>query len=248
MTTLKATHKVEQVSGTRMNLIGEGPFFDQTTSSLYWCDLIGGHIFRLDTTTEIIYTAKVVEENYISFIIPVKGTIDQFVVGAGERLLLIKWDGVNTLAEVIRVYAELPVDGVRFNDAKTDNLGRLYLGTMINKNDISVFDDTKRIGSLYRFTMAEGLVELKTNIGLANGLAFNDKTSTFYFIDSYDLNIKQYQYDEKTGSVTNEKILIDISTYGSPKSIFPDGMTIDNEGNLYVAMCGGSKILKVNTE
>lgn len=118
---------------------------------------------------------------------------------------------------------------------------------MISEETGTVFDFTKRVGSLYRFTMEEGLVELKTKVGLANGLAFNDKTSTFYFVDSYDLNVKQYHYDVKTGSITNEKILTDITTYGTTKTNVPDGLEIDHEGNLYVAMFGGGKILKINT-
>lgn len=95
--------------------------------------------------------------------------------------------------------------------------------------------------------MEEGLVELKTKVGLSNGLAFNDRTNTFYFVDSYDLNVKQFMYDTKTGNISNEKILTDISSYGTMKTNVPDGLTIDKDGNLYVAMFGGSRILKINT-
>jgi len=95
--------------------------------------------------------------------------------------------------------------------------------------------------------MEEGLVEIKTKVGLSNGMAFNDKTNTFYYVDSYDLNVKQYMYDVKTGNISGEKILTDISNYGTVKTNVPDGMTIDSEGNLYVAMFGGSRILKINT-
>jgi sugar lactone lactonase YvrE len=228
-------------------MIGEAPFYDHTTGFLFWTDIVGGQIFRMDTTNQRLYTAKILGESYISFVIPVEGTANQFIVGAGKRLLLINWDGVHTMAQIIRILTELPFDGVRFNDAKTDTQGRLYLGTMISEETGNVFDFTKRVGSLYRFTMEEGLVELKTKVGLSNGLAFNDKTSTFYYVDSYDLNVKQYHYDVKTGAITNEKILTDITTYGTTKTNVPDGLTIDYEGNLYVAMFGGSKILKINT-
>lgn len=106
---------------------------------------------------------------------------------------------------------------------------------------------TQRVGSLYRFTIEEGLVELKGKVGLSNGLAFNDKTNTFYHVDSYDLNVKQYLFDVKTGNISGEKVLTDLSTFGTPKTNFADGLTIDADGNLYVAMFGGSRILKINT-
>jgi gluconolactonase len=95
--------------------------------------------------------------------------------------------------------------------------------------------------------MEEGLTELKTKVGLSNGMAFNDKTNTFYYVDSYDLNVKQFMYDVKTGGITGEKVLTDITSYGTTKTNVPDGLTIDYEGNLYVAMFGGSRILKINT-
>lgn len=94
--------------------------------------------------------------------------------------------------------------------------------------------------------MHEGLVELKSKVGLSNGIAFNDKLNTFYFVDSYDLNVKQFMYDVKTGNISNEKVLTDITSYGTVKTNVPDGLTIDHDGNLYVAMFGGSRILKIN--
>jgi gluconolactonase len=241
------TFKVEQITGTTMSFIGEAPYFDGETNQLYWTDIVGGQIFRMDYTTQRVYTARILGETYISFIIPVEGVTSQFIVGAGKRLLLINWDGVHTMAQIIRILTELPYDGVRFNDAKTDSKGRLYLGTMISEETGNVFDFKKRVGSLYRYTMAEGLIELKGKVGLSNGLAFNDKTNTFYYVDSYDLNIKQFGYDGKTGNLTGEKIFTDLTTYGTTKTNVPDGLTIDYEGNLYVAMFGGSKILKFNT-
>jgi gluconolactonase len=247
MTTTKGTFNVEPMTTTTMSLVGEAPFFDAETQNLYWTDIMGGQIFRMDTTTYRTYTARILGENYISFIFPVDGTTNQYIIGAGKRLLLITWDGTTTMAQITRILAELPTDGVRFNDAKTDSRGRLYLGTMITEETGNVFDFGKRVGSLYRYTMAEGLTEIKTKVGLSNGIAFNDKTNTMYFVDSYDLNIKQFGYDVKTGAISGEKILTDLTSFGTTKTNVPDGLTIDTEGNVYVAMFGGSRILKVNT-
>lgn len=245
MTTTK-NFKVEAMTGTTMTLVGESPMYDGETDNLYWTDIMGGQIFRMDLGTKKMWTARILGETYISFIMPVDGTTDQFIIGAGKRLLLITWDGVHTLAQITRILTELPFDGIRFNDAKTDSHGRLYLGTMLSEETGNIFDFKKRVGSLYRYTMEEGLVELKSKVGLSNGMAFNEKTNTFYFVDSYDLNVKQFMYDVKTGNITNEKVMTDITTFGTLKTNVPDGMTIDKEGNLYVAMFGGSRILKIN--
>lgn len=247
MNTNKGTFTVEPMTNaTTMAFVGEAPYFDGTTGNLYWVDIMGGQMFRMDTTTNRTYTARILGETYVSFIIPVDGVTNQFVVGAGRRLLLVTWDGITTMGQIVRILAELPVDGLRFNDAQTDSRGRLFVGTMITEETGNVFDLTKRLGSLYRFTMTEGLTEIKNKVGLANGITFNEKTNTMYFVDSYDLNIKQYGYDVKTGTITGEKVFTDLTTFGTTKTNVPDGLTIDTEGNVYVAMFGGSRILKVN--
>lgn len=200
----------------------------------------------MNTETDSINTAKILDHKLVSFIIPVKGSENEFIVGAFNRLLLIYWDGMHTMAKVIRVLAELTGD-VRFNDAKTDSFGRLYVGTMISGENGTVFDLTRRIGSLYRFTIEEGLVQLRDNVGLSNGIVIDEIRNTMYYIDSYDLNVKSFMWDAKTGNISGEKIFIDLTPYGTVRANVPDGMTIDHEGNLYVAMFGGSKILKIDT-
>lgn len=244
---MNKSFEIEQLLGTSMSMMGTGPFVDIKTNSLYWVDKsISAQIYRYDLTTEKFFTARILGEGGISFIFPVEGSKDDFIVGGLKRLLLIKWDGFTTMTTITRVLAELPVTGVRFNDAKTDSLGRLYVGTMIDGETGDIFDLTKRIGSLYMYTLGGGLVELKNKVGFANGIAFNEKLGIMYFIDSFDLNVKQYLWDKKTGKITNEKIFVDLTKFGTSKTNFPDGLTIDSEGNLYVAMFGGSKILKIN--
>lgn len=242
---MQTSFEVEQLKGTSIAMIGCGPFVDVQTNNFYYTDKsISSQIFRYDIETEKFFTATVPGQNGISFIFPIEGEKDQFIVGADKQLLLINWDGFTIVAEVIRVLCELSVTGVCFNDAKTDSYGRLYVGTKIDASG-DMFDFSRRAGSLYVYTMQNGLVELKNNVGFANGIAFNERLNIMYFVDSYDLNIKQFSWDSKTGKVANEKI-IDLSKYGKHKEVFPDGLTIDIEGNLYVAMFGGGKILKIN--
>jgi gluconolactonase len=246
MTTSKGNFKVEPMTTTPMTMMGDCPFFDGETGNLYWTDTMGGQLFRMDTKTGHTHTARIQGETLISFMVPVDGTTNQFIVGGGKRLLLVTWDGTTTMAHITRILTELSMDGVRFNGAKTDTFGRLYLGTMMSEEKGHVFDMGKRCGSLYKYTMTEGLIELKTKVGLSNGMCFNDKTNTMYYIDSYDLNIKQFGFDLKAGTISGEKMMTDLSTFGTTKTNYPCGMTIDTEGHLYVAMCGGGRILKIN--
>lgn len=240
--------KSEQINGTSMAMIGVGTYVDVANNILYWTDkalLSRVQLHRYDLATNAYAIAEVPNEGGISFIYPVEGTTDEFVVGGLKRLLLIRWDGYKLKAETLKVLAELP-DGVRFNDAKIDSLGRLYVGSMIDCRYGDIFDYTKRIGCIFMYTMEEGLVVLKENVGFANGISFNEKLGIMYFVDSYDLNIKQYSWDKKTGKISDEKIFVDLTNHGTPMMTFPDGLTADTEDNLYLAMFGGKKILKIN--
>lgn len=130
--------------------------------------------------------------------------------------------------------------------------------------DTDIFDH--RLGSLYSFTKNGGFTVLKPKIGCSNGLTWNEKTKKFYYIDSVDLDVKEFDWDPKTGQLckdiwlislilssikliqllANERVVIDFRVDGGRPSFVADGMTIDTAGNLYVATFGGSKILKIN--
>jgi sugar lactone lactonase YvrE len=57
------------------------------------------------------------------------------------------------------------------------------------------------LGTFYRFTKDEQFVPLKSSVGISNGLAWNEKTNKFYYIDSVDLDVKEFDYDPVTGNL-----------------------------------------------
>lgn len=147
----------------------------------------------------------------------------QFIVGSGKQIVLIQWDGKDGQAKALSVVGEVEKSLLenRFNDAKCDPSGRFFGGTMrigntcthyssLNKFKIShnfVFSEIDhdifemRLGTFYRFTSQEQFVALKGDIGVSNGLTWNEKTNKFYFIDSCDLDVKEFDYDPKTGNI-----------------------------------------------
>ena len=65
-----------------------------------------------------------------------------------------------------------------------------------------------------------------------------------YYIDSPRRTVDEYDYDEKEGSIRNRKVVFDLEQHGIPG--VPDGMTIDTDGNLWVAVFDGSCVLHIN--
>lgn len=137
----------------------------------------------------------------IGFIIPVQGTSDQFVLGTGTRIILVEWDGKSPIAKTVKVVGEVEKDrnNTRFNDAKADPKGRLFAGTMRLEECGDIF--AARWGTFYRYTKSSGFESLKTHIGVSNGLAWNEVTNKFYYIDSCDLDVKEFDYDSVTGDI-----------------------------------------------
>lgn len=159
---------------------------------------------------------------------------------------LVEWDGTSPNGTLVGVVDEVERDRVntRFNDAKADPKGRLHAGTMRYEECGDIF--AARWGSFYRYTKATGFEMLKTHIAVSNGLCWNERTNKFYYIDSCDLDIKEYSYDPSSGNLSDERVVISVDNGERPPPFVPDGMTIDDAGNLYVATFGGNKILKVN--
>lgn len=184
-----------------MNFVGKNLFFCKDTNVMYWCDMLGGQVFKMDmNNNNKMSMFKILGENVICFCVPIQGKKDQFIVGAGKRLLLVNWDGIHTMGTIVKVLGEVQVNGVRINQCKVDKMGRLFFGTMLSKEK-DIIDMHQKIGGLYRFTMQDGLVQMKDNIGLGNGIVWNNNFNKMYFVDSYDLNVYEFDYDLKSGNM-----------------------------------------------
>jgi gluconolactonase len=196
-----STYKVEQVRESVMNISGKNVFYCHDANFLLWTDVLGGQICKLDLCTNRMSMCRIKDEKMVSFIVPIEGAKDQYVVGAGKRLLFVIWDGVTTMANVVKVLCDIPVTGVRINQCRVDRRGRLFFGTMISEEFGSFFNMQRRVGGLYRFTMEEGLVEVKDRVGLSNGIAWNKGDTKMFFVDSYDLNVYEFDYDLMSGNI-----------------------------------------------
>ncbi|MBB5437627.1 sugar lactone lactonase YvrE [Pedobacter sp. AK017] len=121
----------------------------------------------------------------------------------------------------------------RFNEGKCDPEGRFWVGTM------SLTDEEKK-GSVYALDEKLKIDKKITEVSISNGLAWSGDKKTLYYIDTPTFEIVSYDYDSSTGTITNRKVVIKVSE----KDGYPDGMTIDNEGMLWVAHWDGWQITR----
>ncbi|XP_058824982.1 regucalcin-like isoform X2 [Topomyia yanbarensis] len=230
-----------------LSWLGEGPVWDTATQSLYYVDITGAAILRYDYAENRTYSATIDGISPISPIILVQGKPGQYVLGTGNKLVLVSWDGRSEKATFEKTVGDLgdSEKHVRFNDGKVDPQGRLYVGTMRLESLGDIFEQKE--GKFYRFDGKVGgkFYEQKRDVSISNGLTWDEVTGKFYYIDSGARDIKEFDVLEN-GDLTNETVLYDLKVDGKNPDFVADGMTSDADGKLYVATWGGFKLLKIN--
>jgi len=119
---------------------------------------------------------------------------------------------------------------IRINEAKCDARGRLWVGTLSTEFEPRA--------ALYRITPDGTVTRLLEGVRLANGFDWSPDGATFYFIDSLSCAVDTFDFDMESGTIGNRRALIRIE-YGAGA---PNGMTVDREGCLWVALTGGGEV------
>jgi len=121
--------------------------------------------------------------------------------------------------------------GTRMNDGKCDRAGRFYAGSMAE-------DESPGRGSFYKLDTDHSVTEIYTGIGISNGLGWSPDDRLMYYIDSLDYRVDVLDYDPVSGALGERR---PFATLGSG-DVVPDGLAVDVEGGVWVAVWGGSII------
>ncbi|XP_066996894.2 regucalcin [Anabrus simplex] len=223
---------------------GEGPHWDGHQKVLYFVDIHQQLVNRYDPATNNVSHVKL-EGGEVSLVIPVADTEDKFVVSVGLHLVLLTWNGVDEDPDNVEYITsvEADKDGNRFNDGKADRCGRIWAGTMGPEKIVG--EVTPDQGSLYSLNPNSFMPETEISpVSVSNGLAWTSDNKIFYYIDTPTLQIAAYDFDIQSGSISNRRVAFDLKAHNI--SGFPDGMTIDSNNNLWVAVFDGAKVLYVD--
>jgi len=213
-------HVVEPLPRTTL---GEGPMWDG--EKLHYVDIVAGEIHRHDFATgehDLLSTGASVG-------FAVLDREGKVIAGLGNGGIF-RLEFGSTRKQLLALPCRDNPDNIA-NDGKCDRAGRLWAGTK-NTNE-----QGPHTGSLARFDCGPRLTEVLFPVRVSNGLGWSPDNTKMYYNDSTD-KIWRFDYDLKTGAATNQQVFVDLPSGGA----FPDGMTVDAEGLLYVAMWGGSRI------
>jgi sugar lactone lactonase YvrE len=207
-------------------MLGEGPLWSPTERKLYWLDLTAPAIWRFDPASgrnEPVHAA-------------LDGYIGGMVARASGGFVVVDHRGAHTLdpvtgqVERLGTLAPARPDTV-FNDAKCDRMGALWTGTKHT-------GERDPVGALFRLGTNAIAARIDDGIICANGPAFSPDGGTAYFADSNTHRIHRYDIDTATGAVGPRRPFAAVDAADGE----PDGMTVDAEGCLWVALWGGWRV------
>lgn len=204
-------------------VLGEGPLWCARTQSLMWIDGNKPQYFRWRWGSEQA-------ESW-----PLERPPAALARTEDGRLVMAFRARIGVLDAPGSAITDLDMPGLdlgdeRFNDAKVDRRGRLWIGTIDRALN-------RRIGSLYRMD-EHGISAVDSGFALSNGLCWSPGGETLYFSESFDRLVHRYHFDMDSGSIHRTGTLASFAG-GEPK---PDGLTADARGGIWCAVFGAGRI------
>ncbi len=213
--------------------LGEAPFWDVATRTLFWADIVGKHVHRLDPATGEIRSWT--SPQFCSAAVPTE---------RGDVILSLR-DGLYRLdleSGEAGFFCRPDEDaGNRSNECRPDPQGRLWLGTMANNlaPTGAPIPLTRSSGGIFRVEHDGSHKRLLSDIGIANILCWSPDHSRFYTADTKQETIWVFDYDPDEGGIHNRRVF----AHGGPGK--PDGASMDEAGCLWGARWGGSRVVRI---
>ncbi|KAF2894278.1 hypothetical protein ILUMI_11893 [Ignelater luminosus] len=224
---------------------GEGPHWDYKEQVLYYVDTFAPTILRWEPQNNGVFHHKL-DGDSVGIIVPIKNRPNEFIVCRDRYVDLFSWNGKcnnsGTLKRLTSVDKNKPYN--QFNDGKADAKGRLWAGTLTRNEDLSVSPNGGSLFKLDGYTLKP--INMFSPVSISNGIAWSKDNNWLYYIDSETRKVTKFRYHLSEGLIGHPTTLFDLEDHKHLKGI-PDGMTIDTDDNLWVALYGGKSVIKINS-
>ena len=204
--------------------LGESALWRAETGELHWVDIVKGEVHTLHMPTgkhTFFSTAQAV-----GAIVPVRGGGFAAALATG----FYRADDRGLTRRIAEPESLVP--RFRFNDGKCDRKGRFWAGTQILRGEMA--------GKGYFWCLdTDGTVRTAlTGVTTSNGLAWNADDTVLYYIDTPTFAVRAFTFDLERGLLGAGKVCVEIPR----EYAYPDGMTIDREGMLWIAHWQGHAV------
>lgn len=204
--------------------VGECPVWDTKTQSLFFLDIRGKCIWKKSSKAS----------DFKKIVLPQQ--IGCMALCENGDLLVALEDAIYRMVDegkFIKAHQHIKIKGRRFNDGKVGPDGAFYLGTTDDNGE----------GAFYRLRNGI-LTELFDKCGCSNGIDWTADGKHMYYIDSPKQMVEIFDFDVISGKLSERRKFVDI-----PKgSGLPDGMTLDENDNLWVALWNGHRVICIDKE
>ena len=199
---------------------GEGPVWSGRWGGLRWVDMLAGDVLSLKGDGGI-------DRRHVGSVAAALRPRSRggAVIGVERGFALEGADG--TLTHLDEVWTD---DGIRMNEGGCDPDGRFYCGSM-------AYDQRPGAASLYRLDPDLSVHVVLEGVTVSNGLEWSPDGSLAYYNDTATFQTSVFDYDTDAG-LTNRRVFADLSDEGKR----PDGLTVDEEGGVWVALSGGGAV------
>jgi len=218
--------RAELVLDARATL-GESPVWDPDRRLLWWVDILGKVIHGFDPATG---SDRAVAIGEAVGAVALRATGGLVFAAAGRIAALDPETG--RIEDIVAFDPETPAR--RMNDAKCDPTGALWVGRM-------ALDGAPGLGSLLRLDPDLRLTTVETGLAVPNGMAWSTDGRRMYFIDSMRRQVTVHAFDAATRTIKPGRPLLTLPDEAG----LPDGMTIDADACLWVAMWDGGCVLRI---
>jgi sugar lactone lactonase YvrE len=208
--------------------VGEGPAWDAARGVLLWVDIYRGLVHLFDPVSGQDTTVRAGQP--VGAVVPT----------AGEGLVAAVRDGfvrIEPVTGAIEVLASVEEHLPRnlMNDGKCDPSGAFLAGSMH-------LDEVTAEGTLHRLNPDLSVDHLLSGVTISNGLGWSPSGDRMYYIDSPTQAIDVFEYDP-SGQLGARRRFVEIAETDG----MPDGLAVDAEGGVWVALWGGSAVRRYTT-
>ncbi len=225
---MRTIPSVEVVPVPRSGL-GEGARWDRRSRELLWVDIEGHKVHRYDPVAK---THSSIDTPTPVSVVSARAS-GGWIAALEDGLAFVSTTGgVEMLNPFLR-----NEPGLRLNDGRVDRTGRFWVGSM-------AYDQRPGAGRLFRIDPDASVNVAIDAVTISNGIDWSPDGRCMYYVDTPTRRVEVYDFDEDSGRIASPRTLVTIDhSHG-----FPDGLTVDSDGGIWVCLWGGAAVHQYTPE